>query len=106
MRPIPLYLSLRFLLFVLLAVTPPASLFQFDDASTLAVTPTARDKPPTPEKLELQMGLPQWLGASFVQQLIVSFGAGSSGCEIIIDQGKLRPKISVRTTPEGLEVDL
>jgi hypothetical protein len=41
------------------------------------------------------------LGASFLQQLIVSLGAGSSACEIIIDQGKLPPKLSVCTSPEG-----
>jgi hypothetical protein len=77
-RPIPLYLSLSFLLFVLLALTPPTSLFQFDDAGTGAAAPaaisagqttqrtqsatsTANDKLPALEKLELQIGLPQWL---------------------------------------------
>lgn len=77
-RPIPLYLSLSFLLFVLLAVTPPASLFQFDNATAVATapaatsadratqrtqsaTPTAEDKLPTLEKLELELGLPEWL---------------------------------------------
>ena len=77
-RPIPLYLSLSFLLFVLLALTPPASLFQFDDSSPMAATPTptstnrttqsppkatptAKDKLPSLEKLELDTGLPQWL---------------------------------------------
>ena len=43
-RPIPLYLSLSFLLFVLLALTPPASLFQFDDSSPIAATPTPTHK--------------------------------------------------------------
>ncbi len=77
-RPIPLYLSLSFLLFVLLALTPPASLFQLDDTGTGAAAPaatskgqttqrkpsatsTAKDKLPTLEELELQMDLPQWL---------------------------------------------
>jgi hypothetical protein len=60
-RPIPLYLSLSFLLFVLLALTPPASLFQFDDPSTVAATPATKDKLPALEELELQLGLPQWL---------------------------------------------
>jgi hypothetical protein len=77
-RPIPLYLSLSFLLFVLLTLTPPTSLFQFDDAGTGAAapvannagqttqrttsaTPTANDKLPTLEKVELQLDLPQWL---------------------------------------------
>lgn len=77
-RPIPLYLSLSFLLFVLLAISSPASLFQFDDASTevalpaspsadrsvqrpQAAAPSAKESLPTLEKLELKMGLPQWL---------------------------------------------
>lgn len=60
-RPIPLYLSLSFLLFVLLALTPPASLFQFDDASAVVTAPTAKEKLPTLEKLELEIGLPEWL---------------------------------------------
>jgi hypothetical protein len=60
-RPIPLYLSLSFLLFVLLAVTPPASLFQFDNPSAVATGPAAEDKLPTLEKLELELDLPEWL---------------------------------------------
>lgn len=62
-RPIPLYLSLSFLLFVLLAVTPPAALFQFDDAGNGAGARVSTDKKDLPEleKIERDMGLPEWL---------------------------------------------
>lgn len=77
-RPIPLYLSLSFLLFVLLALTPSDSFFKFDDASSISATKSstisdqtpAKTEPVTPpnnanfpslEAVELQLDLPQWL---------------------------------------------
>ena len=77
-RPIPLYLSLSFLMFVMLALTPSDSFFKFDDASTLSATtsatisgqapsktqsatPPTKANLPSLETVELQLGLPQWL---------------------------------------------
>lgn len=59
-RPLPLYLSLSFLLFVVLALAPMDSLIRFDEASAkkVAAEPVVA---PSAEALQLEVSLPEWL---------------------------------------------
>ena len=77
-RPIPLYLSLSFLLFVLLSLAPTESLIRFEDNAvndntakmserapsadkTTTASSPAQETLPALEKLELDLGMPAWL---------------------------------------------